>query len=234
MLVRPTGQFITQRTHPQLSQIKVALTSDHLEVTVPGADTMKLDLSPPDAPEAADALKPVKLFGKSAWGWPVKGKANQILSDYLGTPVELVRSSFLSPRTKPSKVDGRELPIDFADGYPLLLVNAESVAHIQRAIGENFGPERFRANIIVEGLPPFAEENAISFTSEGLCLLAEKICTRCTMVNVNPQDSSTQSKVLSYLKKEKPSPKGPLFGLNLSVKQPGFLKAGQELMVKSL
>jgi len=221
MLTKKNGQFVTQRTHPQMALIDCKMTSSTLKITLPSGETRQISLLPLE--ERQEELLSVSLFGKGAFAVAENFEISSWLSSFLGTEVQLVRSSELKPRKKISKVEKVELPIDFSDGYPVLLINSASVASFEKTISKRINPNRFRANIIVEGLEPFQEDSVLSFSNNSVTLLAEKACTRCNTIEINQETGTKEPLLLGPLKRERPSPKGPLFGQNLSIKISGQL-----------
>lgn len=71
------------------------------------------------------------------------------------------------------------------------LINVSSVAALSQRIGKPLDPLRFRANIYVEGWPPFSELDALEREVElGACRLQIlKRTERCAATEVNPSDA---------------------------------------------
>jgi uncharacterized protein YcbX len=82
----------------------------------------------------------------------------------------------------------------FADGYPLLVANAASLAELNtRLAAKGEAPvtmQRFRPNLVLSGLLAFDEDHVqeiVVSTGEGpVTLRLVKPCTRCTIPNVEP------------------------------------------------
>ncbi len=70
------------------------------------------------------------------------------------------------------------------------IINLASVADLERRIGRPLDPLRFRGNIMVEGLEPWAEFDLIGqdfATPGGATLRVSKRIERCAATNVDPQ-----------------------------------------------
>jgi uncharacterized protein len=77
---------------------------------------------------------------------------------------------------------------DSASGY-VSLINRASVAAVEDFVGAPIDPLRFRGNLLVEGLAPFAELEMVGQVieaSSGLRLKITKRTVRCAATNVDP------------------------------------------------
>lgn len=78
---------------------------------------------------------------------------------------------------------------DSRSGY-VSIINLASVADLTRRIGSPVDPLRFRGNIMIEGLPPWAEFELIGrelAAPGGARLRVTKRIERCAAINVDPQ-----------------------------------------------
>lgn len=78
---------------------------------------------------------------------------------------------------------------DARDGY-VSLVNRASVAAIEDLVGAPVDPLRFRANLYLDGLEPWAENDLLGRvleTPDGLRLKLARRTVRCAAVNVDPE-----------------------------------------------
>jgi hypothetical protein len=85
------------------------------------------------------------------------------------------------------------------EGPTISLLNLATVRALSGFLGQEINPERFRMNIWVEGLPPFAEldwvttypgkEGVDVVAPDGQCLEFEVFdaCERCPAINANPE-----------------------------------------------
>lgn len=84
-------------------------------------------------------------------------------------------------------------------GPTVSLLNLATVQALSYFLGQEINPERFRMNIWVEGLPPFAELDWVTtypgkqvldiVADNGQCLEFEvfDVCERCPAINANPE-----------------------------------------------
>jgi hypothetical protein len=76
----------------------------------------------------------------------------------------------------------------FADGYPVLVCNQASLDDLNTRMPESVPMNRFRPNIVLDGLPAWAEDDIDTLCIGDLKLRLVKPCTRCTIPSVD-QDS---------------------------------------------
>jgi uncharacterized protein YcbX len=73
----------------------------------------------------------------------------------------------------------------FADGFPVLVCNQASLADLNERLPESIPMERFRPNVVLEGLPAWAEDRIEALTIDGVTLRLVKPCARCTIPSVD-------------------------------------------------
>jgi uncharacterized protein YcbX len=73
----------------------------------------------------------------------------------------------------------------FTDGFPMLAVSASSLADLNRRLARPLPVNRFRPNILLDGLPPYAEDRIDELCGAGLRLKLVKPCTRCRITLTN-------------------------------------------------
>ena len=78
-------------------------------------------------------------------------------------------------------------PLGFADGFPVLVCNQASLEDLNRRLPERIPMERFRPNVVLEGLPAWAEDRIDALTLDGVTLRLVKPCTRCTIPAIDQQ-----------------------------------------------
>jgi uncharacterized protein YcbX len=74
----------------------------------------------------------------------------------------------------------------FSDGFPLLLVNQASLDDLSVRAGRALPVERFRPNLVVTGLPAWAEDELQVLQVGQVTLRLVKPCTRCSITTVDP------------------------------------------------
>ncbi|MEE4297344.1 MAG: MOSC N-terminal beta barrel domain-containing protein, partial [Wenzhouxiangella sp.] len=151
MVVDEAGRFLTQRTHPQMTQIRVSLEADHLILS----DCRDV-LEPIAVPRSTTGPKrEVRIWKTQTLALDEGDVVADWLTRLLDTPCRLVRQSSDYPRpTDPEYAPGGT--VSFADGYPLLLTTTASLADLNRRIqasdpkADPVSMRQFRSNIVVE------------------------------------------------------------------------------------
>ncbi len=119
--------------------------------------------------------------------------AAEILSAEVGGRVDLVSAG--------ARIDGTGSALTDVDAPFVSLVNLASVAALAAALGAAVDPLRFRANLLIEGAPPWAERDwsgrELSIGAARL-RIAEPI-GRCAATEVNPASAARDLPVLRGL-----------------------------------
>ena len=83
------------------------------------------------------------------------GSINLEVSDILGVPVTLVRMPSQGRAISDSRADGH---VSFADGFPYLLANMQSLHDLNQRLEDPVTMQHFRANIVIDGEKAYQEE----------------------------------------------------------------------------
>jgi hypothetical protein len=185
MLVTGDGQFLTQREHPRMALVTPEVHGGRLVVNAPGAEPLALELSAADGPPRTvriwdDAVSAADC-GEAAANW---------FTQVLGSACRLVR--FRRDVVRPTSTKwtgGVPAQARFADGYPLLLIGAASLADLNRRLA-NAGRaplpmNRFRPNLVVDGIAPYEEDYLESLAAGGLLVKPVKPCARCPIPSID-------------------------------------------------
>lgn len=234
LIVDADGRFRTQREHPRMALIRPEYLPDgRLELQAPGMPTLRL--SPPlrdqGAPEAVVNLW--RHTGPAASAGP---GADEWLSAFLQLPSRLAYMDDTSSRPTNPEYSGPEDRVSFADGYPLLLASASSLAALGDWIAEQGGEPvpmtRFRPNLVVEGTEPWAEDGWRRIRVGGQVFRMVKRCDRCIITTVDPElGVLTGQQPLKALNKHRRVDRKAYFGVNLIPDTVGELEIGAEFAV---
>lgn len=174
MVIREDGTFLTQRTHPSLARIATDLTADGFVLTAEGAAPLTLPL----APLGAD--RPVRIWKDACEGLDQGDEAAAWISAAVGEPVRIVRTPAIPDRrANPEYAGPHPSPLAFPDGYPILFCNRASLEDLNERLPEALPMERFRPNLVLDGLTPFAEDRISTIEIGPVRLTLVKPCTRC-------------------------------------------------------
>jgi len=180
MLIDAKGTFLSQRTHPQLARIVPRVTATALVLSAPDLPALSLPLS-----DDGQRL-PVRVHKDACVGVDQGREASGWASRAVGERVRLVRVPPLPERrANPAFAGILSAPMGFADGFPVLVCNQASLEALNRRMPEAIPMERFRPNMILQGLPAWAEDRIDTLEVGDLRLRLVKPCTRCTIPSID-------------------------------------------------
>src|SRR5262245_40554340 len=175
MIVTAQGRFITQRSHPMLATIAVAIGDGMLRLSADGRAPLEIDA------DHAGRSWPVVIWSDEQLGVDAGEAAAAWLSAVLGEPLRLVRLDPARPRFANAQYAGPvPQPVSFADAYPVLMISRESLAELNRRLSAPIPMARFRPNVVIEGVAAHAEDAMTRFRSGPVVLRGVKLCTRCS------------------------------------------------------
>lgn len=180
LVTTPEGRFLTQRERPLLAQIETALSGDQLVLR---------------KPRGADLTLPLNMTGReievTCWrdrcaAFDAGEEAAAWLSEHLGQPSRLVRFDQRRRRSSAEEwTQGVEAFNQFSDGFPWLLISQASLDELNTRLKQPLPMNRFRPNIVVDGLAPFGEDEVHEFVAGNVRLRAVKPCTRCAITTTD-------------------------------------------------
>jgi len=183
MLISGTGRFLTQRELPRLALLEARL--------LPGA----LLLAAPQQPQFSISLlrqgqqRTVSVWRDQCQAFDEGDEVAAWLQVFLGRECRLVRFDPAHRRLSEREWTGEfEADVRFSDGFPILAVNAASLAELNSRLAVALPLNRFRANIVLTGLQPYDEDRIDELYGDGIRLRLVKACTRCRITTTN-QDS---------------------------------------------
>ena len=180
MLVTREGLFLTQREYPRMALVRPRINGDAVEVTAPGMSPLHLPLA--HDPVASNLT--VQIWDHSVIAADCGDAAAAWFSDAVQGPCRLVRFRPDVHRPTSTKwTGGAPAETRFADGYPILVIGQASLddlnARLKNAGRDPLPMNRFRPNLVVDGLEAFEEDYVESFSAGGLVLRPVKPCARC-------------------------------------------------------
>lgn len=225
MIVRPNGQFMTQREEPRLALIETALNREGLHLRNPESAALSLPF------EAAGAEVEVACWGDRCAAFDMGESAAAWVSAHLGKPARLVRFDVRRRRASDTAwTEGAEVLNKFSDAFPWLLISQASLDDLNSRLRAPLPMNRFRPNIVVDGLSPYGEDAVHTFVIDGVKLHPVKACTRCAITTTNQSTGMREGdEPLRTLRQYRFSRelKGVMFGQNLMISE----GAGSELRV---
>ena len=176
------------------------------------------DAPPLDLPlEPRGELAGVRVWSDDCEGLDQGAQATAWASHALGEPVRVVRMPAHPRRLANSRYAGpARVPVSFSDGFPVLVCNRASLAELNRRMPEPVGMERFRPNLVLDGLPAFAEDRIQALRIGAVTLKLVKPCTRCVITATDQRTGERSTNPLPVLKtfRMNQALKGVTFGEN--------------------
>jgi uncharacterized protein YcbX len=195
MAASPNGVFMSQRTEPRLALIQPEIGADQLTLRSEGFAALPIPLHPQGEPKPAEVWKNAISAldqGDEAAAW---------LSRVIGKEARLLRiSPVLDRRASPEYAGPTRAPVSFADGFPILVANLASLTHLNTRMPQPLGMERFRPNIVLEGLEPFAEDRISTLHIGNITLRLVKPCTRCVITSTDQSTGELSTNPLPILR----------------------------------
>ena len=153
MLVRPNGRFVTQRELPRMALIDTQLS----------ATTLTLDRAGHAAARSAARCRRRDARGNGVEirrpRHRLRRRRRGVVSQYLETPLRLVRFDASAPRVcSPEWTPGTRAVTEFSDGYPILVISRASLADLNSRLPKALPMERFRPNIVIDGVDAYDED----------------------------------------------------------------------------
>ncbi len=229
MIVDRHGRLVTQREIPALARLiprptpaglRLAFDGGHFEVARPEPDAARIPVT-----VWSDSLLLPEAPAAAAW-----------LSRAFGAPLQLVHQP--DDAIRPVNGDWAELgdEVSLADGFPLLVAAAASLAALEEAVGAPLGMQRFRPNLVIEGAEAWAEDAWATIRAGPVELDLTKPCARCTVPTVDQERGIfTGDEPLATLRGIRMSADarvpGVLFGWNAIPRRLGAIRVGDPVEV---
>jgi uncharacterized protein YcbX len=195
MAASPDGVFMSQRTQPRLALIEPEIGADALTLSAPGQVPLRAPLRPEGPTQAASVWKnDISALdqGDAAARW---------VTEAVGQPARLLRISPVLDRHASRDFAGTTpAPVSFSDGFPILVCNLASLEHLNSRMPEPIPMERFRPNIVLEGLEPFEEDRIGEIRFGGVTLRLVKPCTRCVITSTDQRTGQLSTNPLPVLR----------------------------------
>jgi uncharacterized protein YcbX len=227
-----SGRFLTQRSHPKMALIHPSIDKHQLTMSMAGRESLSLDL------KAGNESKTITVWRDTLPAIDMGNAAAQWFSDALGTDVRLVRFDPTQRREVRTNAQQHYL---FADGFPFLVLSLASVNVLNERLisqGQNpVGADRFRVNIILDGVDAHTEDYAASLShANGSQIELAAPCTRCAVPNIDQLTGVSNamhepSATLSAYRYDKELD-GVTFGMNAFISKTCEIREGDELKVK--
>ena len=225
MVVDSGGRYLTQRDLPGMARI--AATPDAAGLTLSADGMAPLHVPMPRTPFLVLVWRdqvPAQEAGPDAAAW---------LSRALGHPCRLVHMGDPATARRVDPAYARpEDRVSFADGFPVLAVNAASLDDLNAHLAQPVPMDRFRTNLVVSGAPAWAEDGWTYLHVGPVPFRAPKACARCAVITVD-QATGTRPRSREPLRTLTAFRRGGdgrvTFGMNLIPDGTGRIAVGMEV-----
>lgn len=242
MLVGPDSRLVSAREVPGL--LRVVADSPATDPSVSSTLRLRafghpdLDVDLPDGPEV-----PVHLFSLDLPATPAGPEADAWLRDVLGVDVRLV---WCHDPVRRRLQPGFSSPGDhtaFADSFPVTVASLASLRRLddwmlERAMEAGEEPpeplpvERFRANLVVDGDEPFAEDHWGEVRVGEVRFRVAKPVGRCVMATLDPATLRTAQEPTRTLARHRLVDGKTLFAAHLVPLDEGRIRVGDAVTAR--
>ena len=180
MFVTSDGRFLTQREEPRLARVDAMVQHGRLTLSADGAGEVRVPL------DVAGSRGEVTIWRDRVSALDQGDEPAAWISALLGRDARLVRiDPAARRRCDPAWTADAEAHSRFPDGYPLLVVSRASLDDLNSRLPAPLPMDRFRPNLVLDGLPPYGEDEVHEFTAHGIRLRAVKPCIRCSITTTD-------------------------------------------------
>ena len=220
-----SGDFISQRSHPQMALIRVEQLQQRIQLR--HADGHNLQVMRPDNQQ----LRIVTVWDDECQSWDAGDEAAEWLSERLEQECRLV----FFPENEVRQVDmdyaRKGDKTAFSDGFPLLLISQASLDDLNRRLDTPVEMARFRPNLVVSGCESFAEDNWKRIRIGDVMIRVVKPCSRCTIPNVSLNTGRREKEPVKTLSQYRRQGNKVFFGQNLIADNPGVIEQGMQVEI---
>ena len=232
MLVDEKNKFLTQREFPKMATVGIEIAKKGLIVSSNGKS-----LEVPFEIET-DEAKVVKVWSSRCRAKIYEKPINDWFSDVLQTSCKLA----LMPEEAARRVNyfyavHKDDAVSFADGYPILIANEESLNDLNSRLKMPVPMNRFRPNLVFTGADAFAEDGWKQISIGGAIFHVVKPCGRCVMTTIDQTSGEKQGTeplktLASYRIPKRSIKKKILFGQNMIAENVGeIIRVGDKIEV---
>jgi len=231
MVVDAGGRFMSQRTHPAMALLDPELSRGTLRVGLRGRSSPMPPLELPLEDGVSDAgLVTVRVWFEDRYGLDCGDAAAAWMAEALGTPCRVLRA-VPPPDGERLSAEGR-VRAGFADARPALVISTASLEDLNARLRRGGSPplpmDRFRPNIVVEGIAPYGEDAWGLVRVGSVSVRGVRPCPRCATTTVDQATGTVAGpeplRTLSAYRRMEDG--GAAFGMNVAFDGPGVLRVG--------
>ena len=231
-LVMEGGKFINQSRFAKLATVGTRrIDAGTVEFSV--GDRSLAHTATPQGEEST-----IDFYGSSVTVVDQGEALADLLSEALGRSLRVAAMKDTFERVAPLEefalVDGTQ-QAHFVDLAPILVTNVASLDDLNGRLDAAVPMNRFRPNIVIEGLDAFGEDSIATLEGDGFRLERATYCERCATTCTDQETGARSSEPLATLKayrhRENGFAGGVMFGAYMAVSGEGTIRVGDELTV---
>ncbi|MEP5612163.1 MAG: MOSC N-terminal beta barrel domain-containing protein [Cyclobacteriaceae bacterium] len=227
MIVDAENQHVTQRTHPQLSKIKIKFEG----TKIIASNLEQVDLEIPLSLQSGTNIT-VTVWNDEVEALVATEKINSWISTAAGMQCKLVfMPEDASRLINPERARNAE-NVSFADGYPYLIISEASLEDLNSRMDVNLPMHRFRPNIVVSGTAAYAEDTWRDLQIGEISFYGTHTCKRCVFTTIDQETSKKSAEPLKTLATYRREGSEVVFGLNAIAASKGIVRVGDDIYLK--
>lgn len=233
MLIDDQNQFLTQRSHPMMSQIKVNLLDGSLEVAYAQSNALQIPFLSEEQKKQSSIIQ-VTIWQDKCEAYTFSTDVDEWFSSVLRVKCRLVQISDSFSRQVDQRYANPKDQTGFADGFPELLISTASLDLLNEKLQQKVLMNRFRPNIVISGGNAHQEDFWQKIRIGKIEFDLVKPCARCSITTVNQETGATLSKEpLKTLAGYRVQNGKVMFGQNMIHQMEGEIFVGDSVEVLS-
>lgn len=224
MLTDHKGDFLSQRTHPDMALFNTSINGDGFcirhkdgELFIP----LKIKLG---------NLRKVKIWDDIVTAPEADKVYSAWFSDRLKIECHLMIMTEAVNRKLDPQYSVQGETVSFSDGFPYLLTGTASLDNLNGKLEKSVPMDRFRPNLVINTDRPFAEDHLDVFRLGDALFKRSKPCARCVIITTDQSTGERGREPLHTLSKFRKKGNKVLFGQNLICLKEGKIKTGDALI----
>jgi uncharacterized protein len=227
MLIDSNNKFVSLRGVPELYHCSLEMSENNfLKITHPkhGGEGIFLNLENPEIINEVEVV----IWNDTVKAGLMEAHLSDWFSEVFNKDLRLVFMGDSHQRQIDLRYANEGEMVSFADGYPYLIVQSSSLEYFNEKLETPVEMIRFRPNIVLKGGSSFEEDDWTQLRIGEVEFKLVKPCSRCKVINIDPNQLDLNPKVMETLKSFRP----PTFGMNACLMgNDGKIRVGEEANV---
>ena len=225
-------KVLTAREHPSLLEICSHVEENGVTISHNGKQFGLL------TENTKSLSQDLQLHSYRAFGHHVSNDLDLWFSDFLDTSCKLMKVDHTRHRPVLKKHGGKEGEgVGFSDQSPILIASKDSLNDLNSRLDETIDMARFRPNIVIQGIPPYAEDDWDIIEIGDCQFRVIHQCERCVLTTIDPftRERNKNAEPLRTLATYRKVPTGGVaFGVRAVPLNKGVIKVDDKINVLSL